>query len=81
MKKFILIPILVSLCVGSTINYNFGSTVYAKATTPTACEIRTTTTEASKEGQEFVEYILEKDTFNKLGYKAKINTHTTSYIN
>ena len=21
------------------------------------------------------------DTFNKLGYKAKINTHTTSYIN
>ena len=22
-----------------------------------------------------------KDTFNKLGYKAKINTHTTSYIN
>lgn len=24
---------------------------------------------------------LEKDTFNKLGYKAKINTHTTSYIN
>ena len=23
----------------------------------------------------------EKDTFNKLGYKAKINTHTTSYIN
>ena len=24
---------------------------------------------------------LNKDTFNKLGYKAKINTHTTSYIN
>ena len=24
---------------------------------------------------------LSKDTFNKLGYKAKINTHTTSYIN
>ena len=23
----------------------------------------------------------EKDIFNKLGYKAKINTHTTSYIN
>ena len=22
-----------------------------------------------------------EDTFNKLGYKAKINTHTTSYIN
>ena len=22
-----------------------------------------------------------KDAFNKLGYKAKINTHTTSYIN
>ena len=59
MKKFILIPMLVSLCVGSTINYNFGSTAYAKATTPNACEIRTTTTEASKEGQEFVEYILE----------------------
>ena len=26
-------------------------------------------------------YFLLKDTFNKLGYKAKINTHTTSYIN
>ena len=26
-------------------------------------------------------YFLFKDTFNKLGYKAKINTHTTSYIN
>ena len=24
---------------------------------------------------------ISKDTFNKLGYKAKINTHTTSYIN
>jgi len=27
------------------------------------------------------EGFFEKDTFNKLGYKAKINTHTTSYIN
>ena len=26
-------------------------------------------------------YFMDKDTFNKLGYKAKINTHTTSYIN
>ena len=26
-------------------------------------------------------YFIYKDTFNKLGYKAKINTHTTSYIN
>ena len=26
-------------------------------------------------------YFNPKDTFNKLGYKAKINTHTTSYIN
>ena len=26
-------------------------------------------------------FLLGKDTFNKLGYKAKINTHTTSYIN
>ena len=26
-------------------------------------------------------YLIRKDTFNKLGYKAKINTHTTSYIN
>ena len=25
--------------------------------------------------------LLKKGTFNKLGYKAKINTHTTSYIN
>ena len=24
---------------------------------------------------------IELDTFNKLGYKAKINTHTMSYIN
>lgn len=31
------------------------------------------------EGDGFV--LLYKDTFNKLGYKAKINTHTTSYIN
>ena len=27
------------------------------------------------------QYFIQKDTFNKLGYKAKINTHTTSYIN
>ena len=26
-------------------------------------------------------YVFDKDTFNKLGYKAKINTHTMSYIN
>ena len=26
-------------------------------------------------------YLILLDTFNKLGYKAKINTHTTSYIN
>ena len=26
-------------------------------------------------------YLTEEDTLNKLGYKAKINTHTTSYIN
>ena len=26
-------------------------------------------------------FLKEKDTLNKLGYKAKINTHTTSYIN
>ena len=26
-------------------------------------------------------FLTGKDTFNKLGYKAKINTHTTSYIN
>ena len=32
---------------------------------------------------EKLQYVLFrlKDTFNKLGYKAKINTHTTSYIN
>jgi CRP-like cAMP-binding protein len=31
------------------------------------------------DGREFnITYI---DTLNKLGYKAKINTHTTSYIN
>ena len=27
------------------------------------------------------DYLKKEDTFNKLGYKAKINTHTTSYIN
>ena len=27
------------------------------------------------------QHLLRLDTFNKLGYKAKINTHTTSYIN
>ena len=26
-------------------------------------------------------YYYSKDTLNKLGYKAKIKTHTTSYIN
>jgi hypothetical protein len=26
-------------------------------------------------------YLFEKDTFNKLGYKTKINTHITSCIN
>ena len=26
-------------------------------------------------------FLMDLDTFNKLGYKAKINTHTTSYIN
>ena len=32
-------------------------------------------------GASIAQYLLMKDTFNKLGYKAKINTHTTSYIN
>ena len=31
------------------------------------------------EGKKYI--VMSKDTFNKLGYKAKINTHTTSYIN
>ena len=26
-------------------------------------------------------FLIHKDTLNKLGYKAKINIHTTSYIN
>ena len=30
--------------------------------------------------KDFFDFKVE-DTFNKLGYKAKINTHTTSYIN
>lgn len=29
----------------------------------------------------FIRFIKNKDTFNKLGYKTKINTHTTSCIN
>ena len=28
-----------------------------------------------------VTFFCGEDTFNKLGYKAKINTHTMSYIN
>ena len=31
--------------------------------------------------EEMLDYYFGKDTFNKLGYKTKINTHTTSYIN
>ena len=32
--------------------------------------------------EELIRILLKsKDTLNKLGYKAKINTHTTSYIN
>ena len=31
--------------------------------------------------KEYKEFYMPKDTLNKLGYKAKINTHTTSYIN
>ena len=34
-----------------------------------------------KSAHMFNMFIMKKDTFNKLGYKAKINTHTTSYIN
>ncbi len=30
---------------------------------------------------DIIKSFYSKDTFNKLGYKAKINTHTTSYIN
>ena len=33
------------------------------------------------QGSENLLFYKEIDTFNKLGYKAKINTHTTSYIN
>ena len=28
-----------------------------------------------------IKFFNKKDTFNKLGYKTKINTHTTSCIN
>ena len=34
-----------------------------------------------KQNSDLLIYFNTKDTFNKLGYKAKINTHTTSYIN
>ena len=34
-----------------------------------------------KNTQKIVDFLKDKDTLNKLGYKAKINTHTTSYIN
>ncbi len=36
--------------------------------------------DTNQQTQDFYD-LLCKDTFNKLGYKAKINTHTTSYIN
>ena len=32
-------------------------------------------------GKKVILYFYPKDTFNKLGYKTKINTHTTSCIN
>ena len=34
-----------------------------------------------QENLHHADFFSMKDTFNKLGYKAKINTHTTSYIN
>lgn len=34
-----------------------------------------------QENLRHADFFSMKDTFNKLGYKAKINTHTTSYIN
>ena len=34
-----------------------------------------------KKSEDIKSSFFAKDTFNKLGYKAKINTHTTSYIN
>ena len=36
---------------------------------------------SSNKGYKINPKFIGKDTFNKLGYKAKINTHTTSYIN
>ena len=35
----------------------------------------------NNESAQLSTFFVHKDTFNKLGYKAKINTHTTSYIN
>ena len=35
----------------------------------------------NKQKKTIADDFFDKDTFNKLGYKAKINTHTTSYIN
>ena len=43
--------------------------------------ILTHPTPNSKEATKVVKNVSTKDTLNKLGYKAKINTHTTSYIN
>ena len=37
--------------------------------------------EANEHVSREAEVLLVKDTFNKLGYKAKINTHITSCIN
>ena len=31
--------------------------------------------------EDMARFLFKEDTFNKLGYKAKINTHTMSYIN
>ena len=49
-----------------------------KRTSNTSCQNDTLTYRDIEINNSLV-YI--KDTFNKLGYKAKINTHTTSYIN
>ena len=45
------------------------------------CSTDNTDEIVSKYDDDRIIYLKNKDTFNKLGYKAKINTHTTSYIN
>lgn len=61
MKKFIIIFILTSFCFSTTNFSPLSSEVYAKETAVSGCKIIKATKEGSKEGKEFVDFILNKE--------------------